>query len=38
MLNPSRIIVGSKSRDGKKFAEILKNNSEISNVNILYMD
>lgn len=37
-LYPSRIIVGSKSRDGKKFAEILKNSSEISNVNILYMD
>lgn len=37
-LYPSRIIVGSKSSDGEKFAEILKNSSENSNVNILYMD
>ena len=37
-LYPSRIIVGSKSNDGEKFAEILKNSSENSNVNILYMD
>lgn len=37
-LYPSRIIVGSKSNDGEKFAEILKNSSKQSNVNILYMD
>ena len=37
-LYPSRIIVGSKSSEGEKFAEILKNSSENSNVNILYMD
>lgn len=37
-LHPSRIIIGSKLSDGKEFAEILRNSSENSNVNILYMN
>lgn len=37
-LYPSRIIIGSKSKYGKEFAEILKNSSEKSDVDILYMN
>lgn len=37
-LYPSRIVIGSKSKYGKEFAEILKNSSEKSDVDILYMN
>jgi len=37
-LHPSRIIIGYKLSDGKEFSEILRNSSENSNVNILYMN
>lgn len=37
-LYPSRIVIGSKLSDGKKFAKILRNCSENHNVDILYMN
>lgn len=37
-LYPSRIIIGTRTRDGKKIAEIFKNSSENSDVSVLYMN
>ena len=37
-LHPSRIIIGSKTEKGKKFAKLLQNASEDKNVDILFMN
>lgn len=37
-LYPSRIIIGSNKKDGKEFAEILRNSSKKQDVDILYMN